>query len=609
MILILGGTTEGRIAVRTLDQAAKPYYYSTLEQQQEISCAHGTRLTGALDSSEMQAFCQENDIKLLVDAAHPFAVGLHQNIADCAQALQLPVVRLERTFKPHPEVHWCKDYADAVQQLEHDGVQRLLALTGVKTIGKLKRFWEKHDCLFRVLNRAESVALAEAQGFPAAQLAFYNLTQEDQTEENRKLMQRYQPDAIITKESGVSGGFEEKLKAAHELGIPVYAVQKPELPAWFLRVTGEYSLRKEVERLVPGFYDQRIGFTTGTCATAAAKAALQFMLTGISPEEVTVKLPNGEEVCLEIAAEVQPTLSGAQAAVVKDAGDDPDITNGSTICATVECTPETGIHFLQGEGVGKVTLPGLGIPVGDPAINKTPREMMTQELSALLEKRGWTDGLNVTISVPGGAELAKHTFNPKLGIEGGISIIGTLGIVRPFSTEAFIESIHREVEVCVALGSKHLVINSGAKSERYLKARYPELPAQAFVHYGNFIGATLKIAHELKLEQVTMGIMLGKAVKLAEGNLDTHSKTVVMNKAFLKTLAQEAGCDASVAAAIDQLTLARELWEHLDEPSAQVFFPKILERCMEVCKPLVPNSRLTLVFIDEKGNIPYEISK
>lgn len=607
MILILGGTTEGRIAVRTLDQAAKPYYYSTLEQQQEISCAHGTRLTGALDSAGMQAFCQEHCIRLLVDAAHPFAVGLHQNIAACAQALQLPVIRLERTFRQHPEVHWCKDYTDAVSQLEQDSIHRLLALTGVKTIGKLKGYWERHDCLFRVLNRPESIALAEAQGFPAEKLAFYDLTQEDQTEANRMLMKSYRPDAIITKESGVSGGFEEKLEVARELHIPVYAVKRPELPSWFLRVSGEYSLRREIERLVPGFYDQRIGFTTGTCATAAAKAALQLLLNDTAPEQVVVKLPNGEEICLEVA-EAKFTANGAWASVIKDAGDDPDITNGSTICATIERTPKAGIHFLQGEGVGRVTLPGLGIPVGDPAINKTPRAMMTQELTTLLLENGLSGGLNVTISVPGGAELAKRTFNPKLGIEGGISIIGTLGVVRPFSTEAFIESIHREVEVCVALGNKHLVINSGAKSERYLKARFPELPAQAFVHYGNFIGETLKIAHELKLEQVTMGIMLGKAVKLAEGNLNTHSKTVIMNKTFLETLAEEAHCNASVTNAIEELTLARELWEHLDKASSQAFFPKILEKCMDFCKPLVPDAQLTIMLIDEKGNIPYQIT-
>ena len=165
-----------------------------------------------------------------------------------------------------------------------------------------------------------------------------------------------------------------------------------------------------------------------------------------------------------------------------------------------------------------MTLPGLGIPVGEPAVNKVPREMITRELSALYD-----GGLDVTISVPGGRELALKTFNPKLGVVDGISIIGTSGIVRPFSSEAFVEALRKEMEVAIAVGVPQIVINSGAKSEQFLRARFPDLQPQGFIHYGNFIGATLSLAAELGISRVTMGIMLGKAVKLAEGNLDTAS--------------------------------------------------------------------------------------
>ena len=287
----------------------------------------------------------------------------------------------------------------------------------------------------------------------------------------------------------------------------------------------------------------------------------------------------------------------ATAVVVKDAGDDPDVTNGREIVATVAFSDEPGIHFLQGEGVGRVTLPGLGLPIGGPAINRVPREMMTRELSAL-----YAGGLDVTISVPGGRELAQRTFNPKLGIVDGISIIGTSGIVRPFSNEAFVDAIRREVEVAVAVGAQRLVINSGAKSEAFLKKQYPDLPAQAFVHYGNFIGETLKIAADLKVSKVTMGIMLGKAVKLAEGHLDTHSKSVVMNKAFLKEVAAEAGCSPAAAAAIDRLTLARELWKGLPQDDADRFFPALLGRCRKVCETVYPAGagELTLILIQEE---------
>ena len=228
--------------------------------------------------------------------------------------------------------------------------------------------------------------------------------------------------------------------------------------------------------------------------------------------------------------------------------------------------------------------------------------MIMKELSALYDK-----GLDVTISVPGGKELAQRTFNPKLGTVDGISIIGTSGIVRPFSSEAFVEAIRREVEVCVAVGSSRLIINSGAKSERFVKKEYPGLPAQAFVHYGNFIGETLKIAAKLKVPLVTLGIMIGKAVKLAEGNLDTHSKKVVMNKEFLRQVAMEAGCSPDVESMIEKLTLARELWTLLSEEDSGKFFPCLLEHCFAHCVPLLPEGKLTILLIDEEGNIPFRI--
>ncbi|MBR1538154.1 MAG: cobalt-precorrin-5B (C(1))-methyltransferase, partial [Bacteroidales bacterium] len=234
-------------------------------------------------------------------------------------------------------------------------------------------------------------------------------------------------------------------------------------------------------------------------------------------------------------------------------------------------------------------------------------------------------GLDVTISVPGGRELAQRTFNPKLGIVDGISIIGTSGIVRPFSNEAFVDAIRREIEVAVAVGTGRLVINSGAKSEAFLKKRYPDLPPQAFVHYGNFIGETLKIAAECGLSRVTMGIMLGKAVKLAEGHLDTHSKSVVMNKAFLQEVAAGAGCSPAAAAAIDRLTLARELWKGLPPDDLRRFLTAILTRCYAVCAAVYPSrsaapvsvplaekcsltentpaATLTILLLDEDGNV------
>lgn len=592
MILILGGTTEGRLAVKVADEAGSPYYYSTRGIQQEIACRNGIHLTGGMDVEAMTSFCIHHQIRLLVDAAHPFAVGLHQTVHETAIRLNLPVVRVERSYPERAtDIVWCEDYEDAVRQLEKDRIHSLLSLTGVQTIGKLRGYWAKHPCWFRILKRDESLALARSQGFDEQRIVYY------QAEDEESLLKRLTPQAILTKESGDTGGFQQKIDAARMLGIPVYVVKRPSLPDSFMNVTGEYGLRKQIEKWVPGFYPLRSGYTTGACATAASKAALLGLLRRDIPSLIPIRFPNGETLSLPVA-DVQWGEESVSAIVVKDAGDDPDVTHGHRIVSTIRFSSHPGIHFLQGEGVGKVTLPGLGLEIGEPAINKVPRQMMEQELSALYQ-----GGLDVTISVPNGRELTKRTFNPKLGIVDGISIIGTSGIVRPFSSEAFVEAIRREIEVAQALGCTHLVINSGAKSERYLKIEFPDLLPQAFVHFGNFIGETLRIADELHIPEVTMGIMIGKAVKLAEGFLDTHSKKVVMNKAFLKQLAIKSGCSQEALALIENLTLARELWEHLSEADACLFFTELLDNCYAHCRSLMSDGKLTILLIDEEGHI------
>lgn len=592
MILILGGTTEGRMAVKVADEAGSLYYYATRGGLQQIVCKYGIHLTGGMDLPYMIEFCRSNSIRLLIDAAHPFAMELHRTVAATSEALQLPVVRVERTYPEYSaDLVWCDDYEDAIKKLKEAGIIRLLALTGVQTIGMLQDYWKENSCWFRILRREESLVIARSQGFDERNIVYY----EEEGEE--ELISRLQPQALLTKESGDSGGFSQKVEAAKKFHIPVYVVKRPVLPGHFVCVTGEHGLRKQIETHVSGFFPLRSGFTTGACATAASKAALLALLSHEVSESVSIRFPNGEELSLPIA-NIEIADDSATATVVKDAGDDPDVTDGKSIVSTVRFCSYPGIHFLQGEGVGVVTLPGLGLEVGEPAINRVPRQMMIQELSSLYE-----GGLEVTVSVPGGRELAQRTFNPKLGIIDGISIIGTSGIVRPFSSEAFVNAIRREVEVCKAVGCNHLVINSGARSERFLKAEFPELPMQAFVHFGNFIGETLRIADEVGMEEVTLGIMIGKAVKLAEGHLDTHSKKVVMNKSFLKQVAMEAECSNDSRSVIDGLTLARELWNLLSPDDAFRFFSKLIEKCYLHCRPLLPEGKLTIRLMDEEGRI------
>ena len=606
MILILGGTTEGRASVKVVDEAATTYYYSTKGDNQAIVCAHGIRLTGGMNTQQMQHFCEENSIRLLIDAAHPFAKALHQTIAEVSTLLKLPVIRFERNYPPRdPSLIWCEDYNDAINRLEEMNIQRLLALSGVNTLIPLKRYWQSHPCWFRILDREESLSLAEQQDFPKDQLVFFH-----ETEKTLPLLENLKPDAILTKESGYSGYFTEKTEAAHQFGIPVFVIKRPPLPDSFYRVYGEDGLRKQIERLLPDFFPLKSGYTTGSCATAAAKAALLALLSGEKLEYSTIALPSGEMITLPIA-QTEWQEGSATCTVIKESGDDPDVTNHHAIVVTVSLVQKTynpqkennRIIFKGGKGVGTITLPGLGLEVGAPAINATPRKMICDELLPLLPTSN-TNAI-VTISVPDGEELAKRTFNPKLGIIGGISIIGTSGIVRPFSADAFIASIHKEASVAKAIGCETLIINSGAKSERFLKTQYSNFLPQSFIHYGNFIGETLKIANKLEFKQVILGIMIGKAVKLAEGFLDTHSKKTVMNRDFLQKLAYEANCTDKTIKNIGSIALARELWSLLSHEEQSRFFPLLLSKCHKQCTQVFLKGKLQIILISEEGKIDF----
>ena len=581
MILVFGGTTEGRKAVEVLEEGGNTYYYSTKTGEQDITLHHGQRIDGALDAEAMQTFCREHGIRLIVDAAHPFASQLHQTIAQVSESLNVPTIRYERIYPERdPEITWIDDYSQIPRV-----IRSLLATTGVQSIAKLKPLEaEGIRIYYRILQRESSIALALKQGASSEQLCYYEDPQDIPVE----------AEAILLKESGLSGGFSEKVEAAKAKGMRIIALKRPQTPAIFTIVNGPYGLRRMVEKLLPEFYPLHSGLTTGTCATAAAIAATIKLLKNETPEEVPVMLPNGETIMVAVG------YGEDCAYCVKDAGDDPDVTNGLEIGAVAEQTLMQGRRSLimieGGMGVGTFTLPGFDYPPGSPAINKAPREMICKNIEPLIDEH---TPLNITIFVPQGEEIARRTFNPRLGIEGGISIIGVSGIVKPFSEEAFIDSIRKCMTVAKASGSDRVVINSGGKSERFVKALYPDLPAQAFVEYGNYIGETLKIAHELDIRNVTLGVMLGKAVKLAAGHLDTHSRRATMDKAFVKQLLDEAHCDVDIT----PITLARELWDLLPKEKAKAFAQVIISHCADHCAPLLPNGSLTILLITDEGTI------
>ena len=581
MILVFGGTTEGRRTAEALEKAGATYYYSTKTGEQDVSLHHGEHINGAMDAKAMKAFVDKHGIRLIVDAAHPFASHLHQTVVYVASEKQIPIIRYERIYPPRdPDITWIDDYS----QVPTD-IHSLLATTGVQSIAKLKPLEAKGiKVYYRILPRESSIRLAKEQGATDEQLLFY---------EDSAVID-VETEAVLLKESGLSGGFQEKVDVAKAKGMRIIVLKRPATPSIYHIVNGPHGLRRAVEKLLPDFFPLHSGLTTGTCATAAAVAATTRLIKGETPAEVPILLPDGETIMVSVG------YGDGYAYCIKEAGDDPDVTNGIEVRVSLTPNPspidEGGIVFEGGEGVGRFSLPGFDYPPGEPAINKGPRQMIHQNIEPLTRNQ---ESLTVTISVPGGKEIAHRTFNPRLGIEGGISIIGVSGIVEPFSEEAFIQSIRKCMEVAKASGSDRVVINSGAKSERFVRAYYPTLPSQAFVEYGNYIGETLKIAHELGFRQVTLGVMLGKAVKLAAGNLDTHSKKTVMDKTFIASMLEKAGCPIDLT----NLTLARELWERISPEKIEDFCRVVLRHCMQHCRPLVPHTELTLLLIDDDGTI------
>jgi cobalt-precorrin-5B (C1)-methyltransferase len=348
----------------------------------------------------------------------------------------------------------------------------------------------------------------------------------------------------------------------------------------------------------------RTGFTTGACAAAATKAALHLLLGGNPLERVALRLPKGDEVSLPV--DYCSRFAGSvTCGVKKDAGDDPDITNGMMIYSRVRLEPglQSGeVLFERGEGVGVVTLAGLGIPIGEPAINPVPRAMIQRVASELLLKAGKQGGIAVSISVPGGEKIALKTLNAKLGVLGGLSILGTSGIVVPYSKEAYLESIHQSIRVALDNGCSELVINSGSKSEGFLKALVPSLPDFAFIHYGNWIGETLSmIAVEERCKKVTIGVMLAKATKLAAGNLDTSSRTVGVDPAFLACLALELGYPEALAEQIAALTTIRSLEALLPFRAEEPLYQHLASRCHKICSTLTSGIDTNFVLMNMEG--------
>lgn len=306
----------------------------------------------------------------------------------------------------------------------------------------------------------------------------------------------------------------------------------------------------------------RTGYTTGACAAAAARAACEMLFSGEDRTRVITLLPNGRRVTFSLERHERTADGAVVCSVIKDAGDDPDCTHGAHMTATVRKTAEPGIHLRGGEGVGIITRPGLGLPVGGPAINPVPRANIMQNLEEVLGSHpGYTGGIDAELSVPGGAQMATHTLNARLGIEGGISILGTTGIVRPYSTSAFRASVAQAVDSAAAQGCRHIVLTTGGRSEKYARTLLPHLPEVAFVQMGDFVGFALQSAAKAGIRRVTVCGMIGKLSKLADGRKQTHAAGSEVNTVMLGRLARRLGADRELADEIGRANTGRHAME------------------------------------------------
>jgi cobalt-precorrin-5B (C1)-methyltransferase len=305
----------------------------------------------------------------------------------------------------------------------------------------------------------------------------------------------------------------------------------------------------------------RTGWTTGTCAAAAAKAATRALLTGEPQDRVEVKLPKkGDE--RRVSFEVERCEVGGswtEAVVVKDAGDDPDVTHGAHLTARVSWREEPGLELDRGEGVGAVTKAGLGLPVGGAAINEVPRRMISYSVEEVLDP--WARGVRVVISVPGGEKMAEKTTNARLGIVGGISILGTTGIVRPFSTAAWAASVIQAINVMGAQGYETFVLSTGGLTEKAAMRLLPDLEEVCFIEVGDFTGQAIKQALKNGLERGFFVGMAGKLAKLAAGVMMTHWTRSKVDNELLVGITREAGGSPDLIKEVKEANTARHAYE------------------------------------------------
>lgn len=330
----------------------------------------------------------------------------------------------------------------------------------------------------------------------------------------------------------------------------------------------------------------RSGYTTGACAAAASKGALLTLLYQRSFAEAAIRLPQGQRVIFPLYS-CSFTSDEGRSSVIKDAGDDPDVTDKAEIRARVAWSNTPGVTFRRGAGVGLVTKLGLPVPPGEPAINPVPRRMIAVTLQEVLDEADWPPaGVTVEISVPGGEEIARKTFNPRLGIMGGISILGTTGIVTPYSTTAWLASVVQSIDVATAQGCRHLVLTVGARGERTARQLF-DLSEDSFIQIGPFFADALRHCRRAGVAKVSLAAMIGKLAKFAAGYESVHSTASAQDFTFLARIAQEAGAKDDLLARIRAANTAQEVAEMIAARGHLSFFFRLCRRAWSFARGLV----------------------
>ncbi|MEO5362686.1 MAG: cobalt-precorrin-5B (C(1))-methyltransferase [Magnetococcus sp. DMHC-8] len=351
---------------------------------------------------------------------------------------------------------------------------------------------------------------------------------------------------------------------------------------------------------------QRTGFTTGACAAAAARAATSGLIQGMLPTHVETLLPNGQRVGFPVAAG-QVTGEWAEAVVIKDAGDDPDCTHGAHLTARVRPLP-TGagqVVILGGKGIGVVTRPGLGLPLQQAAINPVPRRNIAENVRAVAGEWLTHTGLELVLSIPDGAALARRTLNPRLGILGGLSILGTSGIVHPYSTAAFRAAMQQSIRAAAAQGVNTLVLTTGRRSERFAMAQRPDLPAHAFVQMGDFVGAALTQVAQVGIPALLIAAMVGKLAKMGQGLANTHARKGAIDMAWIAQLARQVGAPEPICQQIRLGVTVRHATERLAECGLdEALVRALVDHAARALIPRLPTTtRLALLAFDFAGNV------